>query len=113
MSDYVGLKKGKIHESHVISEYYCGGCSWPVTDHDSYCPECGGALHEDIGNSRYHELFGTPERAARTLAMNCYGATSDGCETCVNADCDGTLRNKPVLSAVYDELLEWLRDDAE
>lgn len=43
---FVGLKKGKIHESHIRSEYYCGGCGWPVTDHDSYCGECGGALHE-------------------------------------------------------------------
>lgn len=60
----------------------------------------------------YDKLFGTPERAARTLAMNCYGATSDACDTCVYADCDGTLRNKPVLSAVYDALLEWLKGDA-
>ena len=45
MSEYVGLKKGKVHESHIISEYYCGGCGWPVTDHDSYCSECGGGLH--------------------------------------------------------------------
>ena len=42
MSEYVGLKKDKVHESHIISEYYCGGCGWPVTDHDSYCSECGG-----------------------------------------------------------------------
>lgn len=46
MSKYVGFRQGKVHESHVISEYYCGGCGWPVTDHDSYCPECGGAFRE-------------------------------------------------------------------
>lgn len=47
MSKYVGFKIGKVHESsHIISEYYCGGCGWPVTDHDSFCPECGGAFHE-------------------------------------------------------------------
>ena len=44
MSKYVGFRLGKVHESHVISEYYCGGCGWPVTDHDSFCPECGGAF---------------------------------------------------------------------
>ena len=46
MSKYVGFRLGKVHESHVISEYYCGGCGWPVTDHDSFCPECGGAFRE-------------------------------------------------------------------
>lgn len=40
MAKYVGFKIGKVHESHIISEYYCGGCGWPVTDHDSFCPEC-------------------------------------------------------------------------
>ena len=46
MSKYVGFRLGKVHESHVISEYYCGGCGYPVTDHDSFCPECGGAFRE-------------------------------------------------------------------
>lgn len=46
MAKYVGFRQGKVHESHVISEYYCGGCGWPVTDHDSFCPECGGAFRK-------------------------------------------------------------------
>lgn len=46
MSKYVGFRVGDVHESHVLSEYYCGGCGYPVTDHDSFCPECGGAFHE-------------------------------------------------------------------
>lgn len=46
MSDYVGLRQGKLHESTEISEYYCGRCGYPVTDHDSFCRECGWALHE-------------------------------------------------------------------
>jgi len=51
MAKYVGFKIGKVHESHVISEYYCGSCGFPVTDHDSFCPECGGAFHEcDVSN---------------------------------------------------------------
>lgn len=50
MSKYVGLKIGKVHEEHTISEYYCGGCGWPVTDHDSYCPECGGAFQKSFAD---------------------------------------------------------------
>ena len=45
---------------------------------------------ERNGNSRWHELFGTPEMAARTLA------------------------DKQLVYAMqeYDALLEWLRGDA-
>jgi hypothetical protein len=43
---YVGLKVGAMHPADNASEYYCGRCGWPVTDHDSYCSECGGALHK-------------------------------------------------------------------
>lgn len=62
MSKYVGLKRGKVHDEHISSEYYCGGCGWPVTDHDSYCPECGGAFQESFATerwdgTRWHELF--------------------------------------------------------
>ena len=46
MAKYVGFKTGKIHEEHIYSEYYCGGCGYPVTDYDSYCPECGGAFRK-------------------------------------------------------------------
>ena len=62
MSKYVGFRLGKVHESHVISEYYCGGCGWPVTDHDSFCPECGGAFREcdasnlESDNAKLREL---------------------------------------------------------
>lgn len=46
MAKYVGFKTGKIHEEYTYSDYYCGGCGYPVTDHDSYCPECGGAFRK-------------------------------------------------------------------
>lgn len=52
MSRYVGFKIGKVHEEHVFSEYYCGGCGFPVTDHDSFCPECGGAFRESDADDR-------------------------------------------------------------
>jgi hypothetical protein len=42
---YVGLVRGKQWRLTKISDYYCGRCGWKVTDHDSYCPECGCALH--------------------------------------------------------------------
>lgn len=60
MARYVGLKIGKVHEEYVFSEYYCGSCGFPVTDHDSFCPECGGALREsdadDDENAKLREL---------------------------------------------------------
>lgn len=43
---YVGLRRGEYWERTENSDYYCGGCGWKVTDYDSYCPECGGALHK-------------------------------------------------------------------
>lgn len=49
---YVGLVRGKQWERKESSDYYCGKCGWKVTDHDSYCPECGGALHEGLENSK-------------------------------------------------------------
>jgi hypothetical protein len=52
--------------------------------------------------SRWHELFGTPERAARTLANNCH---RDGCIACPALDADCNVGD-------YDKLLEWLRGDA-
>lgn len=104
MSEYVGLKQGKVHDRREMSEYYCGGCGYPVTDHDSYCRECGGRLHEGIDKSRWAELFGTPERAARTLGDYCFNMVS--CAEC-GIRCDGKRFEDG------DALLEWLRGDSE
>ena len=62
--------------------------------------------------SRYTELFGTPERAAQTMALQCFGAASEACDTCVFGECDGKLRNSGTYPTVYDALLDWLRGDA-
>ena len=113
MSEYVGLVKGKVHDKREMSEYYCCGCGYPVTDHDSYCRECGGALHEGMDKSRWAQLFGTPERAARTyldyFLNGCDGATcGDGCpffDTSMYMNC-------ALGTDDYDALLEWLRGDA-
>ena len=71
------------------------------------CPAEGEGLrrcdfHEG-GETCYEKLFGTPERAARTLADNC--EYLDYCGQCWvrAANCDGK----------YSTVLEWLRGDAE
>lgn len=48
MSEYVGIKAGAPHEHTELSEYYCARCGYPVTDHDSYCRECGGAFQRSL-----------------------------------------------------------------
>lgn len=57
---------------------------------------------ESASESRWHELFGTPERAARTLA----GIACDdgGCEGCPLYDAN--------CSYDSDTMLKWLRGDA-
>ena len=59
--------------------------------------------------SRWSRLFGTPERAAETMARQCFGATSEECNMCVFGECDGKLRNSGTYQTVYDALLEWLK----
>ena len=57
MSVYVGFKIGKAKERKAyVSEYYCGRCGWPVSDHDSYCPECGGAFRKENATERTCEM---------------------------------------------------------
>ena len=62
--------------------------------------------------TRWHELFGTPERAARTLfEIKCGEKSCKGCpiaEPC--AECDVMLDDGEALRAA---LLEWLRGDTE
>ena len=47
MYEAVGMKQGKVTKRTITSEYYCGRCGYPVSDHDSYCSECGGLLNGD------------------------------------------------------------------
>ena len=53
---------------------------------------------QGVIGTRYCELFGTPERAARTLERKF-------------ASCNGNVCIAPNVD--YDALLEWLRGDAE
>jgi len=63
--------------------------------------------------SRYGELFGTPERAAEYIAMQCFGSDGSLCYYCPFDDCDGWLRNMGTYPSVRGKMLEWLRGDAE
>lgn len=66
--------------------------------------------------SNYSKLFGTPEKAARTLTHVCQfthgGELCDRCRLYVFNECDGTLRLMSERK-IYDAMLEWLRSDAE
>ena len=59
---------------------------------------------ERNNKSRYSELFGTPERAARTLGDYCYNMVS--CAEC-GIRCEGKRFEDG------DALLEWLTGDAK
>ena len=84
---YVGLRQGEYWERTENSNYYCGGCGWKVTDHDSYCPECGGALHEyalgartchmvlreDIRGHAYQDTYECSECGEEVVRETCMG----------------------------------------
>lgn len=71
-------------------------------------------LREHDG-TRWHELFGTPKRAARTLTHVCQfthgGELCDRCQCYLFGNCDRTLRLMSERK-IYDALLEWLMGDA-
>lgn len=103
MSKYVGFRLGKVHESHVISEYYCGGCGWPVTDHDSFCPECGGAFREcdasnlESDNAKLRELV--------KALLTC--ATDGDCDECrLNGATPWHVGKAQLCDGVWDRMRE-------
>lgn len=72
MSVYVGFKIGKARERKAyISEYYCGECGWPVSDHDSYCPECGGAFRKEDATERTCKMIPFVEEDGSVFIVNC------------------------------------------
>lgn len=54
-----------------ISEYYCGACGWPVSDHDSYCPECGGAFRKEDATERTCKMIPFVEEDGSVFIVNC------------------------------------------
>lgn len=89
------------HSGHVSGnarEFYNGAYA-EIAD------ELNAALGGD-DNSRWHEMFGTPERAAATVAAMPCGTRP--CSECpVFEPCDGFKFDGGVA------LAEWLRGDAE
>jgi hypothetical protein len=71
-------------------------------------------LRSVTDTSRWHELFSTPERAARTLeAMPCGCGPCNGCplfEPCCGDSDSPDVKDED--AAFYDVLLEWLGGDA-
>ena len=68
---------------------------------------------ESDRESRWHELFGTPERVARMLEESChllYDLRIDGWVSC--AGCPVFTKDADVDDCCYSKLLEWLRGDA-
>ena len=67
-------------------------------------------LKADYDTSRYFELFGTPEKTAKTLAGKC----CDCCECVLANACEQGSGEGCLLSdeSNFDALLEWLRGDA-
>lgn len=77
-------------------------------DFDSVTEAFRWLNQETVGNyTRWHELFGTPERAARTLQDMCNGS-----ENCKDLRCPA-LQDTEAQCGNYKLLLEWLRGDAE
>lgn len=78
-------------------------------------PELGkrenGSERESYG-SRWHQLFGTPEKTAEYFAMQCFGSDGGLCHYCPFDDCDERLRNTGTYPSVHDKMMEWLRGDA-
>lgn len=65
---------------------------------------------QGVMGTRYCELFGTPERAARTL----HEAEGWTCTECpIRNQCKANWPHEPCPTNDYDSLLEWLRSDAE
>ena len=79
-------------------------------DFDSVSEAFRWLSQETVGNyTRYHEMFGTPERAARTL----HEAEGWTCPECpIRNQCKANWPYEPCPTNDYDSLLEWLRGDA-
>ena len=108
MAKYVGFRQGKVHESHVISEYYCGGCGWPVTDHDSFCPECGGAFRKcDADDENIRRLEAENDKLKK-LMRDVYALNWNGfdCTECSWFDECRTEGGCPWLGILHDHMRE-------
>lgn len=78
------MKTGDVHERTELSEYYCARCGYPVTDHDSYCRECGGAFRKGLADE-------TCDRDALLELADICESTGDMYDSCRSEAVDGAL----------------------
>lgn len=105
----IRMTRGERHIADELRKGF-GGFERVIIDVDGELHEFDAdslirLLESYEGASRYHELFGTPERAARAMVDMCEGGTFDDCGGCPAALAECKLGD-------YDALLEWLRGDA-
>ena len=113
---YVGLVRGKQWERTERSDYYCGSCGWKVTDHDSYCPECGGALHgapnKPDGKFDARKTAETPETDTAKGDIRDFDDTREKLEDDIQSDL-AALSEYGKLMLDWYVVMDWLdRQDA-
>ena len=90
-----GFKRVVINVDGDKYEFSADSFIWLLEDYEDA---------QDMSN--YMRLFGTPERAARTLAGKCRD-----CYDCVLFDAVGRSCVEQCITADYDALLEWLKQE--
>ena len=84
-----------------MSKYFCDPCAFEeCQSRGHFVVSCPSFVPKP--DSNYDRLFGTPERAARTLERNCDEFNCPACPA-LEANCYG---------GNYDALLRWLEGDA-
>lgn len=101
---YVGLVRGKQWERTEMSDYYCGRCGWKVTDHDSYCPECGGALHRAA--NKPDGKFDAPKTADTPETDTSKGDIRDFDDTCEKQQAELDKCGETYFGATIEEWYE-------
>lgn len=104
---HIRMTRGERHVADELSKMF-GGFERVIIDVDGEEHEFNAdsliqLLESYEGATRYHELFGTPEKAARTLESYCFNTPS--CTDC-SIGCKGRSFQD------YDNIIEWLRGDA-
>lgn len=109
---HIRMTRGERHIADELRKAF-GGFERVVIDVDGEHHEFGAdslirLLEGYEGASRYHELFGTPERAARTTVAlnNCRVVCCEDCAARGACRYDGCGDD-------YDALLEWLRGERD
>lgn len=107
----IRMTRGERRVADELRKHF-GGFERVVIDVDGERHEFGADSlirllegYEDAqGMNNHMRLFGTPERAARTMVDMCEGGTFDDCGGCPAALAECKLGD-------YDALLEWLKEE--